>query len=232
MPEAEWEPEAGNWVRWARAPGHDEYWYYREFFFDEIVPSAGRRTLDVGCGEGRVTRDLAARGHEVVALDLSPSLLRHARASDPTGCYTVADGAALPFSDDAFDVVVAYNSLMDMIDMQAAVREVARVLVHRGTFCVCVSHPLNDVGTFADNATFVIGSSYLVGHRFEGTAERDGLAMTFRGWTHPIEDYAKALEYAGMHIACLREPAAPAGTNEFELWQDIPMFLYLRAVNP
>src|SRR5438132_7763571 len=77
-----WEREAENWVRWARQPGHDAYWSYRDSFFEEVVPAAGRHTLEIGCGEGRVSRDLAARGHRVSGVDLSPILARHARDAD------------------------------------------------------------------------------------------------------------------------------------------------------
>jgi Methyltransferase domain len=65
----EW--QAGDWLAWARTPGHDSYWYLRDAFFEEILPAPGRLTLEVGCGEGRVARDLAAHGHRVVALDAS-----------------------------------------------------------------------------------------------------------------------------------------------------------------
>jgi hypothetical protein len=46
----EWERVAGDWVRWARAPGHDTYWRFHRDQFLELLPPAGRRTLDLGCG--------------------------------------------------------------------------------------------------------------------------------------------------------------------------------------
>src|SRR5262249_4940676 len=97
-----WQEEAERWAAWARAPGHDAYWYYRHAFF-ELVPAPGRATLEVGCGEGRVTRDLVARGHRVTALDVVPQLVELARAEDPESTYIVADAAALPFADGHFD---------------------------------------------------------------------------------------------------------------------------------
>jgi ubiquinone/menaquinone biosynthesis C-methylase UbiE len=121
----DWEQEAENWIGWARKPGHDAYWLYRDAFF-ELLPPPGRATLDVGCGEGRVMRDLTARGHRVVAVDASPTLVRAASQADAEGEYLVADAAALPFDDASFDLVVAYNSLMDVQDMPGAVREAAR----------------------------------------------------------------------------------------------------------
>ncbi|MDQ3765745.1 MAG: class I SAM-dependent methyltransferase [Actinomycetota bacterium] len=105
-----WERKAENWLGWARTPGFDAYWYYRDAFFDEIVERKGH-TLEIGCGEGRVARDLAGRGHDVVAIDLTATLLEHARDADPDLLYARAD-AATPFHDQSFDTVVAYNSLM------------------------------------------------------------------------------------------------------------------------
>jgi SAM-dependent methyltransferase len=85
----EW--QAGSWLAWARTPGHDAYWQYRDAFFEELLPAPGRLTLEVGCGEGRVARDLTRRGHLVVALDASPTLAASAAAADPDGRYLVAD---------------------------------------------------------------------------------------------------------------------------------------------
>ena len=139
----EWEREAESWVRWARTPGHDSYWYYAPSFSDQIVPEPGRHTLEIGCGEGRVARDLRQRGHHVVALDSSPTLTSYARRDDPGGRYLIADAAALPFAEGTFDIVVAHNSLMDMQDMSSTVAEAARVLQPGGRLCLSVTHPVS-----------------------------------------------------------------------------------------
>lgn len=233
----DWEREAANWIAWARRPGHDSYWYYRDSFFDQIVPRPGRCTLELGCGEGRVARDLAARGHHVVGVDTSPTLLRHAREADPEGAYVLGDARALPFADQTFDLVIAYNSLMDVDGLERAVREAARVLKSGRAFCISVTHPIPDAGQFAGRepeAPFVIPGSYLGRRRFEGTFERDGLTMTFRGWAYPLEAYSRALEEAGLVIERLREPSASEasrvryGPSE-ERWRRIPLFLQLLA---
>jgi SAM-dependent methyltransferase len=230
----DWEREARDWIAWARAPGHDAYWRYRDAFF-ELVPAAGRATLDIGCGEGRVTRDLAARGHAVNGVDTAPTLVEAAAAAHPDGRYLVADAAALPFADRAFDVVTAYNSLMDVADMRGAVAEAARVLDPGGRLCVCVTHPLNDAGDFTErhaDAPFVIEGSYFGRRRFEGVEERDGLRMAFHGWSYGLEEYARVFEDAGLAIDALREPLLPAGAALSEppsaRWRRIPMFLMLR----
>ena len=142
--------------------------------------------------------------------------------------------AALPFGDGCFDLVVAYNSLMDVDDMPAAVAEAARVLEPGRPLCVCVTHPTADAGRFQStepDAPFVITGSYLGRHRVDELFERDGLQMHFTGWRYPIEAYARALEDAGLLIDRLREPAAPATARPgHERWRRLPNFLHLRAV--
>src|SRR5205085_4681501 len=67
-----WEREARAWIEWARAPGHDSYWRFHRDQFLDLVPPPGRLTLDLGCGEGRLSRDLQARPHPVAGIARSP----------------------------------------------------------------------------------------------------------------------------------------------------------------
>lgn len=231
---ADWEAQAENWIAWARNP-KDAYWLYRDAFF-ELVPAPGAATLEVGCGEGRVSRDLGSRGHRVFAVDASPTLIRAARDADSTASYSVADAAALPFEDHSFDLVVAYNSLIDVQDMPAAVSEIARVLAPNGCLCACVTHPLADAGGFSErraDAPFIIQASYLGRRPIDETAEIDGRRMRFVGWSYPLEEYSRALERASLVIQAIREPPVPADEVECDpaerRWQRVPNFLMFRA---
>ena len=226
---AEWEPQAENWVRWARTPEHDPYWYYRSSFF-EFLPSPRGATIEVGCGEGRVTRDLTARGFHMIGSDSSPTLVRYAKEEDPAGSYCVADGAALPCGCEAFDLVVAYNSLQVVSDMAATVREAARVLRPGGHLYVCVSHPFSDLGHFQGSdpdSLFAIRPSYFARQRVEDAVERDGLPMTFTGWTYTLEDYFQAFGHAGLTVQEIREPKPDETSSKFEMWRRVPMFLLI-----
>jgi SAM-dependent methyltransferase len=236
--ERAWEGEAANWIAWARRRGHDSYWYYGRSFL-ELLPPPGRRTLDLGCGEGRVARDLAAIGHRVTGIDASRSMVAAARSADPSGDYVHGDAAALPFADDDFDLVVAYNSLMDVEDMPGAVHETARVLEERGRLCLSIAHPVNSAGSFSDDSSespFVIDGTYLGERRYTDVLERDGLEMTFRSVHRPLESYSRALEEAAFVVEAIREPSALPGASgdwgvpSVERWRRLPMFLWLRAV--
>jgi SAM-dependent methyltransferase len=223
-----WEQHAQDWAAWARAPGHDSYWNESGPPFFDLLPRPGRATLDLGCGEGRVARDLEARGHTVVGIDSARSLVRLAREADPFGDYRIADAAALPFDEGSFDLVVAFNSLMDIDDMPGAVGEAARVLERGGRVCACITHPMRDAGRFLSSgpdARFAIEGSYF-GRRAFGpmTFTRGGLEMTFAGWSYPLSMYAGAFEAAGLLIEALREPPDPG--------RPIPNFLLIRALKP
>jgi ubiquinone/menaquinone biosynthesis C-methylase UbiE len=141
-----WEQVANEWTDWARAPEHDAYWYYRDAF-REFLPGPGVATLEIGCGEGRIARDLTALGHHVTATDISPGLVAAAEAAGSEQRYMVADATRLPFEDRAFDRVVAYNMLMDVPDMAAAVAEAARVLDDDGVLTISIVHPFVDRGS-------------------------------------------------------------------------------------
>jgi SAM-dependent methyltransferase len=228
-----WEEEAENWVRFARTPGHDAYWYYRDSFFDKVMPAPGRLTLELGCGEGRVTRDLLSRGHRVVSVDGSMTLLRHAVESDPMRRYVRADAGRLPLRSGSVGVVVAYNALMDFDDLSAAVAEVRRVLVGGGMFCICITHPMQYTGGFDGedlDAPYVLSAAYFGTRRFDETFVRDEISMRFRGWDRPMEDYLAPLFDAGFVLDAFSEPRPNTAEGRYARWHRFPMFLFLRAI--
>lgn len=229
-----WEEQAENWIAWARRPGFDSYWFYRERFF-EVLPAPGGPAIDVGCGEGRLVRDLAPLGYSVTGVEPAPTLLKAAREAHPEGTYVAGSATSLPFADDSVDLAIAYNSLMDVDDLSGAVAEIARVLRPSGRFCLSITHPVADSVGFEDNAPdtpFVINGSYLGTAQFSGIAEQDGSVMGFRGWHHPISTYTRALESAGLLIEALREPVPADDAVGWDRWRRFPMFLHVRAVSP
>jgi ubiquinone/menaquinone biosynthesis C-methylase UbiE len=229
-----WEAEALNWVAWARAPGHDSYWQFHRDRFLALLPPPPAAILDVGCGEGRLPRDLKARGYKVIGSDASPTMIEHARHADPDGEYHVADAAHLPFGDASAQVVTAFMSLHDVDDLQGSVREIARVLSPGGCACLALVHPINSAGQFEErrgDAPFIIRDSYFASRRYADAVERDGLQMTFSSFHRPLQEYVAELVTAGLLIEGIAEIADTTALAD-DRWQRIPLFLHIRATRP
>jgi ubiquinone/menaquinone biosynthesis C-methylase UbiE len=231
-----WDAQPAEWARFVRTPGHD---LTNEAFnlprLLDLLPPPGRRTLDLGCGEGRVGRALIPLGHRVVGVDASPGMVALAAESQEA---LVADASALPFEDGAFDLVVAFMSLMDMDEPDAAIAEAARVLEPGGHLCFCITHPFQTAGRFDDRrpeSPFVITGSYLEERRIEDDWERDRIRIRFAYTHRPLGAWCGGLASAGLLVEALREHPLPRDIWRDEggaRWTRIPLFLHMRAVKP
>ena len=143
--------------RVGEAPAALESWV-----LDHVAWQASMTAADVGCGPGPYLAELTERAARVVALDLSPGMLRaarnhaarnhaarnhaarnhaarnHAAASRPLS-MVVADVQELPLPDASMDVVLAGHMLYHVADIDAAVAEFRRVLVPGGTLLVVLN---------------------------------------------------------------------------------------------
>jgi 2-polyprenyl-3-methyl-5-hydroxy-6-metoxy-1,4-benzoquinol methylase len=102
---AHWARIAPEWVAWARTPSHDAFWAYRASLLAFIGRGEGE-ALDVGCGEGRVSRVLKDCGYRVTATDPVEAFISAAEQAGSADDYKVAAVADLPFADDTFDLAI------------------------------------------------------------------------------------------------------------------------------
>ncbi|HEX2322757.1 MAG TPA: class I SAM-dependent methyltransferase [Streptosporangiaceae bacterium] len=234
-----WESEAENWRHFTR-PGIDRAHEKINLpVLWEMLPPPGARTLDLACGEGRLSRLLKARQHQVVGVDASPTMVRLAADDPDAALVLLGDATELPFADNAFDLVVAYMCLHDIDDMPQAFRELARVLAPDGRTCLAIPHPINTAGAFENRdvrSPFVISGSYLDHAPLRDVVDRDGVRLTFHSEHRPLEAYFHALADAGLLTETIREvKPSDEVANEHpsdRRWQRIPLFLHLRALKP
>lgn len=130
----------------------------------------------------------------------------------------------MPLGDGIADLAVSSMALMNFDDLDAALREIARVLVPGGRLCASIVHPVRSASEAPD---------YFTEHPYAETRMRGGLAMNFHDIHRPLEAYSRALEGAGFVIEALREPVPTAehvsDWPEAASSRESPLFLVLRA---
>lgn len=99
-----------------------------EPLLDAVAAGPGKRLVDVATGPGYVAAAGAARGAEVVGVDLSEAMLEYARTLSPDVDFVRADATALPFADASFSAYTAAFVLLHLGTPERAVSEAARVL--------------------------------------------------------------------------------------------------------
>jgi SAM-dependent methyltransferase len=96
-----------------------------------LIPPGARRVLDLGAGTGQLTRQLAARGLEVVAVEPSDGMREQLARSLPSVPVLGGSAEDIPLDDGAVDAVLVAQA-WHWVDVERAVPEVARVLAPGG----------------------------------------------------------------------------------------------------
>lgn len=231
-----WETHADWWIDGFTAGADPEY-------EEQILPLAAEelagaaRVLDVGCGDGQVSRLATKLGASlVVGVDPTWNQVRVA-AERGGGLFAKAGAGTLPFADGSFDAVVACLVFEHIRDVDAAIAEVARVLAPGGRFCFFLNHPLlqtpnsgwiDDQFLDPPEQYWRIGP-YLVEDETIEEVEKD----VFIPFIHrPLSRYVNALALNGLLLERMVEPAPPPGflakAEEYAAASTIPRLLYLR----
>ncbi len=233
-----WEDHAGWWQAGFTGGADPEY-------VEQILPMAAAAlagagsVLDVGTGEGQIAR-LAVTGGARTVVGVDPTTAQiaeaHRRGGGPR--YLRAGAGALPVADESFDAVIACLVFEHIVDVDAAISEVARVLRPGGRFAFFLNHPLLQTpnsGWIDDHVLdppeqyWRIGP-YLVEDLSVEEVEKD----VFIPFIHrPLSRYVNAMADAGLVLRRMEEPAPPAGflarAAEYAEAATIPRLLVLVA---
>jgi SAM-dependent methyltransferase len=129
---------------WSIAPDywskHFEPWFlpiYRETL-TQFNLTEQDMLLDAGCGSGLFSFIANKKGAKVTGIDAAPGLLTVANKRNPGIRFLEEDLEALPFADDSFDFVTAFNSLQYAGSFEHALKEVGRVLKPGGKLAIAI----------------------------------------------------------------------------------------------
>ena len=160
-----------------------------------LDPKPGERILDLGCGTGHLTNDIAKSGATVVGVDSSPEMIAKAQAAYPGIQFVVADGTSFR-SDEVFDAVFSNAALHWMKPPEAVVETIAAALKSGGRFVAEFGGKGN-----VRSVTDVLGS---------------------HPWYYPsIAEYASLLERHGIDVetaALFPRPTAIEGESALRDW--------------
>ncbi len=218
-----WSASADSWIRLMGEHGDNG----RRYVLDPALLAridAGRhdgnafsRVLDVGCGEGRFSRLLRARGLTPVGIDPTPEFIERARTRDPESEYHLGRAESLPFDDAAFDLVISCMTLCDIPDYRRAIAEMARVLAPGGAL-------------LAANLTAHQSAGMRAGWQYDdaGTALHFGIddysdewwawqawgGVRVKNWHRPLRAYMQAFLGCGLTLTFFDEPEPIAGYTD------------------
>jgi 2-polyprenyl-3-methyl-5-hydroxy-6-metoxy-1,4-benzoquinol methylase len=216
-----WDGAAEAWDDFVES-GKD--WYRAEVHGPALLEACGDvkglDVLDLGCGQGFLSRELARRGARVTGVDISErqvaNALRH-EAEDKLGIeYLALDAArvAEQWPEPRFDLVTAAFSIGDMPDAAAVFRAAHRVLRHGGRMALSDAHPCTDpayreweIDEHGRKRALKIDRYFDAGPAFcLWNMARLKYRWNSPIWRRTIEEFSTAIAEAGFLITRIREP--------------------------
>jgi ubiquinone/menaquinone biosynthesis C-methylase UbiE len=214
----------------AIADWYDEYVRTQPLLAEVVLPAVlrmieaadnprDREVCDLACGQGVVARELARRGACVTGVDVSERLLEIARRETVEAAHPIAyrlDDAQMgrTLADAGCDGAVCCMALMDIPDLDASLRTVARILRPGGWFVVAVTHPYVQMpdsrwATRMDGSTTREAGDYFA-EGFWWPAGAPGVRGRVGAHHRTLSTYLNAFVGAGFALEEIAEPRATA----------------------
>lgn len=179
MPHNQWNPELYN-------RKHAYVFDYGRELVALLAPASGERILDLGCGTGHLTAEIAAREAQVTGLDKSSDMIAVARKQYPEIEFVLGDATDFSFPE-TFDAVFTNATLHWISDAAAAIRCVAASLKTGGRF----------VAEFGGRGN--VGR--IVGALRIALAEIGQVAATERWYNPSVGEFSTLLEKYGLEVS-------------------------------
>ena len=174
-----------------------------------------RSILDIGCGTGIATRQLAARGFQLVGTDVDADMIEEARSVGQAGTYQVADASHLDFTDAEFDGATAFGAFHWFSD-EASVRSIQRVLRGGAAFVVVNK---NDAGDFRESIVEIVSRHVALGSARPKLNYQPAKTLDAFGFDAVEEAVIPMIEH-------LSPTQTIAHVRSMRLWEEVPRSLH------
>jgi len=204
---------AGDWNARLYDASHGFVWEFGRDLLSLLAPQAGERIIDVGCGTGHLTAEIAAAGARVMGVDRSPAMIAQARGNFPGLEFDARDACALGYEAE-FDAVFSNAALHWVQPAEEAAAGMARALKPGGRVVV-------ELGGRGNVATLVEGAYRALRRLGVDNPER------LNPWYFPgLGEYAAMLERHGIEVtfAALFDRPTPLEPGEGGLATWFQMF--------
>ncbi|NJL74982.1 MAG: class I SAM-dependent methyltransferase [Saprospiraceae bacterium] len=199
-----WQANAENWIQ---TIDHQEI-ESRNIVTNQAILATleslhPHRVLDVGCGEGWLTRHLSALGMDVVGIDAIPALITNARAKGVgnfmTATYSeIANGKIL--ANQFFDTVIINFALIDKEETEKLLHYLPQVMPPKGHLVIQTLHPLSVIGDMPYQSGWQAGS-------WQGM--KRPFTQPYDWYFRTLGDWVRLLQSTGLALANLIEPIHP-----------------------
>jgi trans-aconitate 2-methyltransferase len=208
------EAAPGAWDAVLYQDKHSFVWRYGANLLELLNAQPGERILDVGCGTGQLTAEIARSGAHVIGLDSSADMLVNARKNFPELSFVLGDAAAFDFPEP-FDAVFSNAVLHWVKNTEGAAASIARALRPGGRF-VAEFGGKGNIRSIQSALRAVLGPS----------------ADEQSPWYYPsIAEYSTVLEQHGLEVrnaSLFDRPTQLQGENGMDEWLRMFMQTYLR----
>lgn len=259
MNQNEWDKVADDWNNSMR----NGDWFQRYIIYPTIKELLGniqeKKIIDIGCGNGHLSRHLFSMGACVVGVDKSERMILACKQYDSSVTFRVCDITSENHFQQEFDCAIFNNSLQDIQSYQAALTAASRLLCNQGVLLIVIKHPCfhpsrQDLGWLIgcdDEKCFYTGQGLTDLYYYQGDFEGKYFIMDdyfdssshIRSWfgketvsyTRTLQEYINSIIKCGFAISELREPTpqkegAKENPSLYKLLMRIPNFLIIKAI--
>jgi 2-polyprenyl-3-methyl-5-hydroxy-6-metoxy-1,4-benzoquinol methylase len=189
---------------------------------EQLAPAS---VLDVGCGEGRFCRMLAARGIATCGIDPTTALIDRARDLHPDGDYRMEPAEAMTVGQ--YDLVACYLSLIDMPDLGAALARIVAAIRPGGHLLIANLTAFNTAAVHLGWVKPLIGEpSFPIDHYLDERPRRTAWrGIDIINHHRPLKTYMQALLGHGLVLTHFDEPPATGGpADKRDRYNRVPNF--------